>query len=275
MITLPQKLSDMKDDSSVFFVDLYVLHCTTGELYFAALDVDVPWFIPGTTTAVTYVAQPIQRGSLTQSTDDKVDNVDLQISDVSEAFRSVMFQSFDFRGTMVDIVQIAYPGSLTDGTQFKCVFHGYMDTPGLDESKGTFATTLMAVVPNMTSCRSLQLSCNAWFGDSEECGATVTTVAGTVATGSTQTVIYDATLVQGENYWKSGVITIGFESKKVMSSTAGSVTVNYPFYTAPSAGTSYTLENGCDQSYPDCVRHGNTVNFSGFKAIPFECVVKD
>ena len=274
MIVLPQKLADIKDDSSVFFVDLYILYTVTGTLYFAALDQDVQWFIPGTNTPVTYTAEPIERGDFSQSTDDIVDNVDIRISNVSEAFSSAMFQSFDFRGTDVDIIQIAYPGSLTDGTQYKHVFRGYIDTPALDEKTAIFTATLMSKVPNMESCRSLMLGCNAWFGDSEECGATVNTKTSTVGSESTQTVIYDSTRTEATDYWKSGVLTIGFESKKIISSTSGSVTVEYPFFTVPTQGTSYSITNGCDRTKVDCVRHGNLQNYSGFLAIPWEYGVK-
>lgn len=273
-IVLPKKIADMKESDSVFFVELYIMHAVTGDLYMAAFDVDIDWFIPNTTQKVTYVALPIQRGSIAKYDDDKIDNVDIQISDVTKEFSSALFNSFDLRGTMVDIIQIAYPDSLEDGSQYRSAFSGYIDSPSLDEASGVFKMSLMAIVPNVSNCRKLSLSCNAWFGDSEECGAVVSTHNGTVQMGSTQNVIYDSALQQAENYWKNGVITIGFESRKIKSSTAGNVVTEYPFFSIPPIGTSFSLQNGCDKSYADCNRHNNTRNFSGFPAIPFDIVVK-
>jgi len=274
MIILPVQLSTMKDSSSVFFIDLYVIHTITGDLYFASSDEDIQWYIPKTTTPVTYTAQPIERGDFSQSTDDKIDNVDIKISNVSEAFSSAMYQSFDFRGTDVDIIQIAYPGSLGDSTAYKHVFQGYIDTPGLDESTATFTATLMAKVPNMEGYRTLGLSCSAWFGDPEECGKAQDTRLGTVAANSTQTIIYHSTDGTSDNYWKSGVLSIGFESKKITSSTATSITVEYPFFTVPTTGDGYSVNNGCDGSKADCIRHDNLRNYGGYPGIPWELVVK-
>ena len=274
MITLPQSLADMKDSSSVFFIDLYVLHLATGNIYLSACDTDVKWYIPYTGTPVTYIAQPIERGDFKQSVDDKVDNVDIRISNATDDFSSALFNSFDFRGSDVDIIQIAYPASLNDPLAFKHVFCGYMDNPSLDMKSATFQTSLKAKVPNMQSCRSLMLSCNAWFGDPDECGITLDSKTSTLAAECTQTIFYDSSRTEGTNYWKNGVVTIGFESKKVVSSANGSITVEYPFFSAPKVGTSYTVTNGCDKSKTDCIRHGNLQNYSGFMGIPFEYQVK-
>ena len=272
MINLPSQISDMKDSSEVFFVDLYILHSVVGDLYFAALDVDVNWFIPGTTTPVTYVAMPVKRGSITYYDDDKISNIDIEISNITKEFSDILFSSFDFRGTMVDILQIAYPGSLTNGSQFRYAFYGYIDNPSLDESKGTFQATVVSVFPNMKPHRGLGLSCSAWFGDPEECGATKQTASGVVGQASTVDRIYvDGTSDLSE--WLHGTITVGFETKYIKSVGLGYVDLEYPFYSSP-VGKQFTATQGCDHSLADCKRHGNESSYGGFLGIPWEYTIK-
>lgn len=274
MITLPTALADTKDNSSVDFCDLYVIRTISGNMYICANDEDIWWYDPQTGTPVLYMAQPIQRGKLSQSTDDKIDNVDLQISNVTENFSSAMFQSFDFRGTMVDIYQIHRVNSIGEPTAYKYVFYGYIDVPALNESTGVFTCTLMQVIPNMESCRTFMLTCNAWFGDEEECGAEEKIVTSTVASRSTQNIINHANDNSPVDYYKNGVISIGYESKKIIASTSTSITVEYPFFSVPTVGTPIVYQNGCDRSYPDCLRHNNTKNFSGFKSLPSQLVIR-
>lgn len=267
-IPLDSTLKARKDSSTVSFCDLYVIHLKTGEIYYTNNDVDIHWYIPGTTTEQIYRAQPIQRGKLTQTSDDKVDSVDLQISDITQDFSSALLSSFDFRGVYVSIYQIDRVESIGKPTAAKYVFYGFMDTPGLDESTGTFTCSLLQDIPNQTHCRTMMLTCNAWFGDAEECGATVDTRAATVLTGSTSKTIVHAADSTGENYFINGTITIGYESRQVKSSNSTSITVDIPFFSTPITGATISYTNGCNKSYSDCKRLNNTKNYSGFLAIP-------
>lgn len=266
--TLDSTLAARKESSTVSFCDLYVIHLSSGEIYYTSNDVDITWYKPGTSTVQTYQAQPIQRGKLTQTSDDKVDSVDLTISDITKDFSSAMLSSFDFRGVYVSIYQIDRIASVGKPTAFKYVFYGFMDTPGLDESTGTFTCTLLQDIPNQTHCRTMMLTCNAWFGDSEDCGAAIDTRSSVVATGSTSKTIVHAADSTGENYWINGVITIGYESRQIKSSNSTSITVDIPFFSTPITGATISYTNGCNKSYTDCKRHNNTKNYSGFLAIP-------
>ena len=267
-IPLDSTLSTRKDSSTVSFCDLYVIHLKTGEIYYTNNDVDISWYIPGTTTEQIYQAQPIQRGKLTQTSDDKVDSVDLQISDITQDFSSALLSSFDFRGVYVSIYQIDRVESIGKPTAYKYVFYGFMDTPGLDESTGTFTCSLLQDIPNQTHCRTMMLTCNAWFGDADECGAAVDTRTSTLLAGSTSKTIVHAADSTGENYWINGTITIGYESRQIKSSNATSITVDIPFFSTPITGSTISYTNGCNKSYSDCKRLNNTKNYSGFLAIP-------
>lgn len=267
-VTLDPTISARKDSSTVSFCNLYVIHLKTGEIYYTDNDVNLLWYIPGTTTPQTYQAQPIQMGKLTQTSDDKIDSVDLQISDITQDFSSAMLSSFDFRGVYVSIYQIDRVESIGKPMAFKYVFYGFMDTPGLDESTGTFTCSLLQDIPNQTHCRTMMLTCNAWFGDTDECGAIVDTRTSTLLAGSTSKTIVHAADSTGENYWINGTITIGYESRQVKSSNATSITVDIPFFSTPITGATISYTNGCNKSYSDCKRHYNTANYSGFLAIP-------
>jgi len=274
MITLPVTLSTMKDSDSVFFIELYVIKLISGSLYFNNSDIKIPWFIPGTSTPVDYIPEPIERGELKQSVDNRVDNCNIKISNITDDFTSALFQSFDFRGSDVDIIQIAYPGSLGKPEEYKHTFAGYIDAPSLDMSTGTFEALLKARIPNLETYRTVKGSCNAWFGDADECGIVQDTKTAMVVGGTTQLTIYSAAINEPINHWASGVCTIGFESKKIISSAVGSVTVEFPFYSVPVVGTEFNIVTGCDKTKTDCKRHGNLTNFTGFSAVVFEYQVK-
>ena len=267
-ITLDPVMESAKDSYETSFCDLYVLHLSSGEIYLTNNDIDINWYIPGTSTPQIYGATPIQRGKLTQTKDDRIDNVDLVISDVGHMFSSAILSSFDLRGTYISIYQIDRHKSIGSPTSYKEVFYGFIDTPSLDESARTFSCSLLQDIPNQTNLRTMGLSCQAWFGDSQECGAAFDKRNGTVNTSSTANTIVHANDSTGENYWLNGVITIGYESRQVKASTAFTITVDIPFFSIPAAGLAYSIQNGCDKSVQDCSRHHNNQNFGGFLAIP-------
>lgn len=273
-VTLPTALATMKDKYEVFFVDLYVITLATGVLHYTNLDVQVNWYVPGTTTAMTYEPIPIQRSALKQTLDNKIDNVTLTISDASNAFMNALLSSFDFRGSEVDIYQIAYPDSLTNKDAYKYVYSGYIDAPSLDMDKAVFSTTLTQRMVNTEAGRVVGINCNAWFGDADECGATKVTKSSTVKANSTQYTIYDTSITEAAGYWKNGTVTITYETKRIISSTVGSITVEYPFYSTPAVGTTYTMSTGCDHTYTDCTRHSNTSNYGGFPAVALDYMIK-
>ena len=62
MIALDSTLAAAKEKSTVSFCDLYVIHLKTGEIYYTNNDVNINWYIPGTSTPQVYQAQPIVTG---------------------------------------------------------------------------------------------------------------------------------------------------------------------------------------------------------------------
>lgn len=268
MINLPVKIVEMKEQYEIFFVELYVLHLKTGDVYFVACDEEI------TFDGNLYFPQPIERGAVKSTVDAKIDNCELKISNVTDEFTTALFQGYDFRGDIVDVIQIIYPDSLSDPSIFRWVFSGYMDTPILDEKEKLFKVTLKAYMPNMTTGRICMLSCNAEFGDPEDCGISIDKQSGTVKPTSDQNTIVDEVRQEVVDYWKGGLITIQYETKRIISSYPGVIQTEYPFSFYP-VGMSYSIERGCDKTQKTCIeRFGNGINFSGYPAIPFELIIR-
>ena len=267
-LILPVKMSTAKEQADNFFIELYNLYLPTGTLHIAACDEII------TFNGIAYQPLPIQRGDIKLTVDSKVDNVELKIANTTQDFTLALYQGLDIRGSQTEIITILYPDSLSDNSIFKYTFTGYLDTPIFDGKE--FKITIKARVPNIdVPLRKCQLPCNAWFGDMDECGKAKVTVTHTIGATSTQTVIKDSARTEATNYWKDGIITYHGEGRRVLSSVSGSMTVDYPFTYAVSTGASYTVETGCDKTYKTCdERHSNSINYSGFKNIPFELILR-
>lgn len=254
------------NDESIVFVELYNFHLKNGDVYFAACNIDIPF------DNKIYLAFPIERSQIKSTVDNKIDNTEIKVSNVDDVFTSALFQGYDFRGCMVDIIQIIYPDSLQDSSLFRWVFSGYMDTPVLNEKEKIFKVTLKANLPNLQVGRISMLSCNSEFADQINCFANKDLCAGTVQSGSDQNTIY---IQQNrvDNYWRNGHITINYETRKIKSNVGNKIITEYPFSFKPN-GSTYTIERHCDKSFKNCKEFGQGQNFAGFPAIPFEQVIK-
>lgn len=271
MKILPVKLAEAKEKLSTFMIELYVFRLLTGSLYIAACDEDIQWYIPGTTTPVTYSAIPIEREDINTSVDGTIDSTSIKVFNVDDAFTIALFSGLDFTNKIVDIITVTYPESLEDSDAFTHDFRGYMDAPELDRAQGTFTVNLKSPMPDGIPGRTFMLSCNAEFGDPEECGANLDAQWGTVGAGSTVHRIYLAQS-KDDGYWKDGEIAIGNESRNIEDSIGNIVYLRYPFYYAPTGN--YYVTRGCDKTVPSCKLRNNLRNNSGFPGIPFELTIK-
>ena len=264
MYTLPTALSTAKDGSSIFLIECYVFYLKTGNLYITSADKDV------TIGGQVYMSVPIQRSKYTANSDSKVDDCTLKVENCDDRFTAALYSGTDFRGCMCMAFQAQYPDVLTDETLVKPIVYGYLDCPILNQKEATFEVTLKAQVPNLTNYRTFQLSCNSEFADGDSCMASKGTTAGVCQTGTTTTTIVLESSY-ADNYWYNGMITCGYESRMIESSSGNTVTVHYSFTSVP---TSYSVERGCDKSFACCKLRGQEYNFSGFLSTPFETVIR-
>lgn len=266
MYKLPVSLAQMKDGDAVFVVELYILQLRTGVVRLAACDTDIRF------AGDDYLALPLERGEIARSVDKSTDNMDLRIADVDDSKIAYLLKGFDFRGCEVTMFQIAYPESLEDETCKLC-FSGYLDSPAIEN--GVFSCVVKSRLPNVqVPNRSCQQSCNAEFGDPDDCGANRDRRTFAVASGTSQDVIYAQDASEAD-YWKDGVVTINGESRMVRKSGGGRIYLAYPFLQDLEPGMTFEIERGCDKVYKTCdERFDNLANFSGYPAIPWESVYR-
>ena len=251
-----------KDKDSPFFIPLITMYLKTTTLRFAVVDEDISF------NGYGYESLPIQIGAVKSTVDSQTDNVELTLSDVTDAFKSAVLNYYDFRGSRIEIIEIAWP---SDGS-FRDIIAGEMDNIVVDDGKSIFKATVKSGILQVQTGRTTMLSCNASFGDPEDCCITKTVVTGVIQSDSTQTKIILDT-VKPDGFWRYGILTIGSQSVIVDDNVGATITVHFPFYKIPIGN--YRIENGCCKTFDFCGKqYGNKRNFSGFPGIPDELVIK-
>jgi hypothetical protein len=119
--------------------------------------------------------------------------------------------------------------------------------------------------------RTLMLSCNNEFADQVSCFANKSLSTGTVQSGSTANSIY-IEQEYADGYWRNGLITIGYEIRKIRNSVGKRLDIDIGFRVTPS-GT-YEVQRHCTKVYANCGNFGQQTNFTGFLGIPEEYKVK-
>lgn len=107
------------------------------------------------------------------------------------------------------------------------------------------------------------------------CGLTAASFAesGTVAAGSDEDTILDATLTQADDYFSMGYIefTSGDLSgtrRTVESSVSGQLNLAVPFPQTPEIGDTFNVYPGCDRKQATCTTKFSNTNFGGQPYIP-------
>ena len=260
MKILPVSMKLAKEQDTSFFIELYNIYLKTGTIRICNCDEVIRF------GNYDYFPVPIERGNIKSTVDAKIDNVDLKISDADNSKVSALMQGFDFRGRNVEILRIQYPESLEDESIVMPVFYGYLDAPTY--GNGEFNCSVISSFPkNNLPYRQTQYFCNNTFGD-ELCKMSKATKIVTVdINNSTPNVIYINENLT-EDYYKNGLITIGYETKMVKSNSANVIFVYYPFMS--DLTDKATLSRNCDKTPEMCSKFGNRKNYGGFLAIPKE-----
>ena len=145
MQILPTVLQEAKESYTTFFVHLISLYTPSSTLRFAVCDKDI------TFGGNEYIAFPVKIGVIKATTDSKRDNVDITISDVTNAFKVALLSGEDFRGSVLEIVKISYPESLSDPNAYSLEFRGEIDNPKIDDGKSEFVCTAKDIMSNYTA----------------------------------------------------------------------------------------------------------------------------
>lgn len=259
MFQLPVRMKEAKESANPFFIELYTIHLRTETLYIAAADEPIEF------AGQEFVAIPVKRGNITKSMDSIVNEVELEVSDVTDDMLTYLMNGFDFRGCRVDIVRILYPDSITNESIFSWVFSGEIDKPSF--SDGTFTCVVEAKLPNIEApVRDFQVACNSEFGDAECCADKhVTTVK--VRKGSGNTLYISES--HGTDFWKYGTIKIKGEARNIISSDGNTIVTNVNFLQEVDGETA-EISCGCNMTFEWCKKLGNQIHYSGFPAVPWE-----
>ena len=275
-------------------IELYQLFLDDETLYLAVYPKDIQFFNENGFVQ-SYTATAISRSPITVSKDARVNEVTVEIDNVSKEMSDLLAEQ-EFRNKRIVIWKVFIDEDYeVVGDSHIPIFYGVMDEPVVDENsleiKGiSSADILEKQIPG----RSYSLNCPWRFGDPSTCGVVIsvgneTLLNGTVEGLSTDKLtIYSSDItvpVSGgpiptdpdPNYWSHGIIKIDGKARLVVSSQAGRVRIDVPFFKSP-AGKSFELQAGCDKTYGlteedyelnhGCAYWNNLPYFGGFLSIP-------
>ena len=265
MKILPVRMETAKESKNPFFIELYRIYLKTGIIRICNCDVVI------TFAGENYYPVPIERGSIKTTVDAKIDNMDLKIADADNEKISALMEGFDFRGRKVEIVRIQYPESLEDKSLVMPVFWGYLDAPSY--SNGEFSVTVKASFPKgNVPFRTTQYICCNTFGDFN-CQMDKARKEFEIELNSSTPLKIKLKGNVENDFYKNGLITIGYETKLIK--TCYTEGVNY-FYVEPyySFNVDLTdkavLTRNCDKTPEMCAKYNNRKHYGGFIAIPKE-----
>ena len=263
MKILPVSMATAKEQYSSFFIEIYIIRLLTGVIRLCNCDEEIVF------DGEIYSPVPIQRGTIKSTVDAKIDNVELKIADADKSKVAALLSGFDFRGKMVDIYKILYPDSLSDSNIVFHRFTGKLDTPTY--SNGEFTCIVKSAFPKIeTPTRKTQYCCQNDFGDST-CGLSKSILGVTIdVANSTPTRLKLANpSVTTTNYYKNGLVTMGYETKLIKENTAdGYIVSYYPFLSDIS--TQATLRRNCNKTPEMCLGYNNRHKYTGFLSVPKE-----
>jgi len=245
-------------------IELYEVYLDQSTLYLTTHDQNVEF------DDEVWIALGLQRSPIRTNVETRVDECTVSLDNVTRELSALIAQT-EFVGRRMRIQKV-FLDLLDDPMHAVVVFDGFMDEPVISqEVLRVTVRSRMDTLTVQTPRRTYRRLCNWKFG-SPECGIDIAsvTVSGTVDSVSQDGLtITDSDRNEAEGHFVDGVMTIDGESRLVVASDEGEITLEYPF-TEDVTGKSYTLRRGCNKSYDEsCVaRFNNGANFGGFVSVP-------
>lgn len=272
MRALSANVSAEKDKEANRPVELYQVYLDSGTLFFAAHPENINYFDENG-TPTTYYALGLSRSPVRTNMDTKVDEVTVQLDNVTREMSAYIAHT-EFVGRRLKIIKV-FLEYLADPADHVVIFDGIMDAPVITET--ALQVTVVSKLDMLgfrVPRRRYQRPCNWKFGSSE-CGINLSSVT---VTGTVQAISADGLTLtlsgrtEAAGYFVDGVLTIGSERQRVVSSNGPTIMVDYPFVNAK-VGDPYTLRRGCDKTFEACRdRFGNQSNYGGYLSVPAERV---
>lgn len=228
----------------------------------------------------TYYSRGMEFGQAMMNTTLATDPITITLDNVDAALAAAAVAN-DLRGGDMTLQQVFVTTAGAVIGDPVMVWSGFCVHTELDEdSCKVHGKSQMARLDRVCPRRTFDKTCPWVFGDSDcafDASATQVT-AQTCDAGTTATVIADAARSEASDFWKDGILTMtsgatSGQARRVLSSAAGTVTLEHALTTMPSPGDEYTLQQGCDQSWNTCdSRFSNTDNFGGFVSLAEQIV---
>jgi uncharacterized phage protein (TIGR02218 family) len=126
---------------------------------------------------------------------------------------------------------------------------------------------------NQVVGRIIANNCDADFGDAR-CGATPTSVVGTVTVGGSLNIAVSYTGSHANDFFNLGTIVgltgpnTGVTREIFDWSEAGAIELFSPLPSDCEVGDTFTVKRGCGKTRTDCMDRLNIVNFRGYPEVP-------
>lgn len=188
--------------------------------------------------------------------------------------------SFDGRAIVIKKI---YRDALSNATYYNELFNGFLEEPSKIDRNWCYHSAVSGTPLGRQMILDIyQEQCNHMFGDVKcnrdgNSDLTSLTHTGTADAGSTATTLVDNALTQADDYWNFGRIEITIDSEtfyrrvKDFDADTDTVTLDVGLPLSISAGDSYTIYKGCDQTWATCKGNNawgpsadNSANFLGF-----------
>lgn len=261
-------------------IELYDIYLEAETLHLTTYHDTISFFDPDGTPA-DYTPIAVERGPIEQDVLAKAIKVTCRIDNINQAMASYAATS-KIKGRKVTIRQVFLDAMASADDAIVILKNALIDAYTITESwlEATLTSSLGSL--NIEAPRwHYQLQCNRKFA-SADCGVDINAAANkkdkTLDAGSTQTVLLDAGITEGADYWNDGECHIldgalAGQKRRIVASQNGQITVQFGFTEAPATGVQVRLYRGCDKTFQTCKnRFANQINYGGFDTIPQELV---
>ena len=257
MRTLSALVEATKDATEKCYVLLLEIDTATGTLYYANCMDNVAFPHGGQ----VYTSKSFMLDEITRDSGLSFPEASLAVANLDQALSyASLTRSLRGRAVRVKLVFINTATGRAIGTadDYIDLVDGIVELVELMEVAVSLTVLpALALLDRLTPVETYGPACPWVFGDTA-CGVTPDTkTAQTCDAGTTAVVITDAARTEDAGYWETGYVTLTSgtyigEQRRVKTSAVGTITLEFPFPSAPAVGVTYTITQGCDKTFETC-----------------------
>lgn len=228
-------------------------------------------------TAQEYTPLGLNRSGIKKTTKNEIERITYRVDNVNKAM-GYYAANKDFRNKRI-VTRLIFRDNIETYNDCKVVFDGYLQSVLFNKNSMSGSAVPRLGSLDIETGWEYEIKCNATFGDlycQIDKNAPENKIASTATGGSLYTLTDTIGLVQADDYWKHGRVTmtsgenIG-QSRKVISfnATTHQVVFDYAFDGYIVAGDTFIIQRGCDKSLTTCINSfANGANYHGYHSIP-------